>query len=160
MRQFLKQRIRVLLVCTNPQVQSQLVSMLTGFEFYVDYVDNVNDALVRFKSYRHPVVLIDESLLGATPQRLLDLFRLVQRDCLVLAIAPAGQSHEVLQRVEHGLFDILETPINPVDLRFRVRRLLKQHANKSSLNYMRVMFLVAMFLSPLLFLLAWYRQAC
>jgi len=158
MRHFLKQRTRVLVICSDPQVQNTLVSLLTGFEFYVDYANNVSDALTRFKAYRHPVILLDETLVEVSAQRLVDLFRLVQRDCLVMAIAQPGQSHELLHRIDEGLFDIVELPIQSRDLQFRVRRLLKHHQITSSLNFMRVMALGVLLLLPLLIAFAWYHK--
>ena len=158
MRQFLKQRTRVLVICADPEVQNTLVSLLSGFEFYVDYVDNVSDALVRFKAYRHPVILLDETLVETSAQRLLDLFRLVQRDCLVMAVVPPGGTQQLLQRVSVGLFDTVELPIDSADLQFRIRRLLKHHELTSSLNFMKVMGIALGLLLPLAFALAWWHR--
>ncbi len=157
MRRFLKQRTRVLVICADPQVRSTLVALLTGFEFYVDYVDNIALALAKFKAYRHPVVLLDETLIDGSPRRLVDLFRLVQNDCLIMVIAKQGGNHEHLFSIDQGLFDVLELPIEAKSLQFRIRRLLSHHQVTSSLNFMRIMALVVVLFLPLLVLFVRYQ---
>lgn len=156
MRCFLKQRIRVLVVCVDPVVQNLMVSLLTGFEFYVDYVDNMNDALARFKAYRHPVVLLDQSLNKPSVRRLPGFLHMVQRDCLVVAIAQPGKGLEIMRRRDVNYFDIVELPVHSYDLQFRIRRLLKHHEAMSSLNFLQMLGLAVIQLVPPLLALAWY----
>lgn len=141
MRYFLQQRIRVLVVCKDPEVQNVMVALLTGFEFYVDYVDNVNEAVARFKAYRHPVVLLDQTFAVAQVRRLLKLFLLVQRDCLVMAISQPDQNLEELHRMDPGVFDLVELPVCSHDMQFRVRRLLRHHQTVCTLNFLKMMVL-------------------
>lgn len=158
MRCFLKQRIRVLVVCVDPMVENLVVSLLTGFEFYVDYVDNMPAALERFKTYRHPVVLLDQSLPKVSLRRLPGYLRMLQRDCLVVAIAQPGQGHEITRRMDGNYYDIVELPVTSHDLLFRVRRLLKQHENASSIHFLRLLGVALLQLFPPLLALAWYLK--
>jgi DNA-binding response OmpR family regulator len=153
MRKFLKNRPRLLVICKDKEVSHDLVMLLTGFGYYVDYVETRKDGLNKFRHYKHSVVFLDTAALPKYPKRMLSLFKYYKRNPIVLIVANKHEENRVYRFIEYGMYDLVELPLRAEVLAFRLRHLLLYNTLLGRNEYLQTILIMTRLAIPLLILL-------
>ena len=153
MRKLYKNRPRLLLICSDTEVKNQLVTLISGYDYWVDAFEDLPSGYSSFKAYRHQVVMIDEAYLGKGGDQTVDLFKKIQRYCVVLGLVPAYRPNRVEQLMKSKLYDVVETPVFPEHLHHKIRRVVQFHKIVVLFNYFRFLILFMMLVVPLVLII-------
>ena len=151
MRRLYKNRPRLLVVCSNEQVSHQLETLLSGYDYLVDVERNLEGGYARFKAYRHQVILVDEEFLGKNPDKVLNLFKKIQKFFVFMALVPAYRPNRVEELLSEHVYDVVETPVFPERLHQQVRRVISHQRLMIAFNYLRFVLLFLVLLGPFFF---------
>jgi DNA-binding response OmpR family regulator len=124
MKRFNRSRPRLLVICGDHAVRSDLVTLLTGYGYFVDYVGSRDEGIRKFTQHKHAVVIIDVPALPRFPERMFRVFRVYSRNPIILVAAHRGEERIVYPYLDEGAYDILELPLQADYLHFRLRRLV------------------------------------
>ena len=156
MKIFTKNRVRLLVLSTDEHILDDLATMLTGYEFYVDYLSSMKEGLRKFRAYRHSIVLVDERMIPPTSRRLFAAFFKVQENCLILPLIHPENGERVGKYLEDGAYSSLNLPLNAREIHERLERLMLFYNTNIKLNFYKVLGLNFVLILPILLGLAWY----
>ncbi len=151
----LRPRKKLLLLSADHQMRDDLMALLTGMGFYVDYEDTLTKALDRFRNVRHSVVFIDERYTPSNSARLYQAFYRIQTNCIVVALVDYENRAHVFSHLADGAWDIMTLPLMHEEVVSKVQRLVKHHQLISSVNFLKHLVLFLLLLFPLLALTIW-----
>jgi DNA-binding NtrC family response regulator len=97
-------RPRLLIISPDDSYQKDLVAILTGFGFYIDYQSSLKEAMRSFKTHRHALVFIDEELFPPSVERLFHLFRKIQKRCVIIVLNTGAVTSRYLNA---GAYDVI-----------------------------------------------------
>ncbi len=156
MKIFKKNRIRLLVLSQDEVILDNLATMLTGYDFYVDYLSSMKDGVRKFRAFRHPIVLVDERMIPPTSRRLFATFFKVQENCLILPMIHPENGERVGKYLEDGAYSSLNLPLNAREIHERLERLMLFYNTMTKLNYSKILFLNFVLILPILMGSFWY----
>jgi len=124
-RSFEKNRPRLLVVCRNPAVRNDLVTLLTGYGYYVDYESSRQAGIESFQEHKQPIVILDVPALTPSPARVFRLFRVYRRNPVLLIAASKEEEARIYPYMRSGVYDIVQLPLRTEYLQFILRRLME-----------------------------------
>ncbi len=133
LRSFEKNRPRLLVICRNAAVRNDLVTLLTGYGYYVDYVDTRKAGIESFQEHKQPIVIMDVPALTPSPGRVFRLFRVYRRNPVLLIAASREEETRLYPYLRSGVFDIVQLPLRTEYLPFVLRRLM-EHSRLANQN--------------------------
>lgn len=130
-------------------VRNDLITLLTGFGYYVDYVNTRIEGLKKYRHYKHAIVIFDVPALPRFPKRVFRLFRFFSRNPIIL-IAAKPQEQPLINKYieERGVFDTIELPLHVNVLAFKLRRLLEHNLLQANNEFMRLLITLILFAIP------------
>lgn len=146
-------RPRLLVVSKQPSLRNDLVTLLTGYNYYVDYAETRQDGVRRFRHHKHVVVILDVDALPSSPHRLFAVFKAYRENPIILIAARREEEDRVYPFLEAGCFDILEVPLRVEYLHHKLRRVVQFHENMVQNQYHRILLLALAFSAPVWLLL-------
>jgi DNA-binding NtrC family response regulator len=120
-------RQRVLIISKSPELRSELVTLLSGYGYFVEFCSNRKDGIRKFRSHKQPIVILDVPTLRAYSNRLFRFFQMVRRNTIVLIAATKGEEPEAFERLALGAFDILNLPLKTDFLKLTLSRAFLHH---------------------------------
>ena len=149
MSKFYKNRPRVLIISRNPQVQSDLVMLFTGYGYFVDYVKSRSEGISKFRQNKQPIVVIDVPALPRFPDRMFRLFKVYRRNPIILVAAHADEEKRVYRYLNKGVYDILSLPIKSEMVHHKLRRLVDYNQSKAQNEFMRTLITLTLLITPI-----------
>ncbi|NLB64079.1 MAG: hypothetical protein GX801_08240 [Fibrobacter sp.] len=153
MKRLLKPRKRLLLILKESPQREQLMAILSGMGFWIDYETDMKTALEKFKHYRHPVVFVDEEELPKKSARLFSLFYKIQQNVAVVCMVKPERRGLVYTYLAHGAWDVITIPLRTKEVVPKVRRLLERYELSSTTVYFQYLLLFSWFLFTIWFLI-------
>ncbi|MFP4416725.1 MAG: hypothetical protein ACOC4C_03095 [Fibrobacterota bacterium] len=147
-RNFQKNRPRLLIISKNSEVRHDLVTLLTGYGYYVDYVDNREDGIHNYREHKHHIVIMDVASLPSDPERMFSLFQAYKKNPVILVAAHKQQEYMVYPYMQQGVYDIVQLPLKIHYLRFILRRLVEHSRMEAKNEFMRSFLKLLFFISP------------
>jgi two-component system response regulator ResD len=147
---------RLLIISKDPLVRNDMIMLLSGCGYFVDYVENRSEGIAKFRSFKHAVVILDVHALPRSPQRLLKLFKMYKKNPIILIVAEKNDEPRLYPYMQLGIFDIVTLPFHVDYLYFILRRLI-EHSRLTAFNeFARLMLLMTFITLPIWFVAIWF----
>ncbi len=124
MRKFDKNRKRLLIICADQLIKNKLVTLLTSYGYFVDYVATRQEGVQKFKQHKQGIIIFDADLLPRYPKHLFRLFSVNLSKPKILIAANPEQQIRLYPYLNNGVYDIIQVPLNFENLDFILRRLV------------------------------------
>lgn len=111
MRVFEKARTRLLVIAQDFKVRESLVTLLTGYGYYVDYEEDREKGLKSFTKYRQAVVIIDLASLPSDPEEMMHLFMMHKKNPIIIIAVESKDENQVFKYLKKGVYDVLYLPL-------------------------------------------------
>lgn len=124
MRKFEKNRTRLLVICADQLITNKMVTLLTSYGFYVDYVTTRKEGIQKFKQHKQSIIIYDAALLPKYPKHLFKIFSLYMNNPKILIAAKPEQQQKIYPYLNNGLYDLIQVPLDYENFDFILRRLV------------------------------------
>ena len=111
MKVFEKARTRLLVIAQDQKVRESLVTLLTGYGYYVDYEQDRDKGIKSFIKYRQAVVIIDLPSLPSDPEEIMRLFMMHKKNPIIILAVETKDEKHVLKYLKKGVYDVLYLPL-------------------------------------------------
>ena len=119
-----KNRTRLLIICRDQNLTNDLVTLLTGYGYYVDYVYTRKEGIIKYKQYKQAIVIFDAASLPKYPKHLFRIFRFYKNNPKILIAAKSEEEQKIYPFLNNGVYDIIQVPLRFEYLDFNLRRLV------------------------------------
>lgn len=150
----LKNRPRLLIISKDHKVQNDLVTLLTGYGYYVDYVVSRTQAVSKFKNYKHSVVILDFKSYISNGKRFFDVLQAYKKNPVVCVTADKDEEPLTYKYLQQGLYDIIQLPLKVDYLDFVLRRLIDNSALTVRYEFLKLLIMILFFATPLFIMAA------
>jgi len=82
-----RNRSRLLIISRDRTVRNDMIMLLSGCGYFVDYVETRAEGIAKYRNFKHAVVILDVHALPRSPQRLLKLFQMYKKNPIILIVA-------------------------------------------------------------------------
>lgn len=120
-------RHRVLVISRSRDLRNELVTLLSGYGYFVEYCQSRMEGIRKFRAHKQSIVILDVPVLRTFPQRLFRFIRMIRRNTIVLIAANRKEEAEAVQRLDLGAYDILHLPLKTDFLKLTLKRALDHH---------------------------------
>jgi len=124
MKKFEKNRTRLLIICEDQTVSNDLVTLLTGYGYYVDYVSSRKEGIIKYRQYKQAIVIFDAASLPKYPRHLFKVFSYYSSNPKILIAARPEEETKIYPFLNDGVYDIIQLPLRYDYLDFNLRRLV------------------------------------
>ena len=151
---FATDRQRVLVISRNAEVRNELVTLLSGYGYFVEYCQTRMEGVRKFRAHKQPIVILDMPVVRVFPKRLLRFIQRVRRNTIILIAAHKMEETEAFERVASGAYDILNLPLKTELLKLTLNRALMHHRLTLENLFIKNAVFFALLILPLWALLA------
>jgi DNA-binding NtrC family response regulator len=120
-------RQRVLVMSRNSEMRHELVTLLSGYGYYVEESQSRVDGVRKFRAHKQPIIILDMPMLRLFPRRLIDFFQKVRKNTIVLVAAHKREEDDAYQYLRLGAYDLLNLPLKTDSLKLTLNRALTYH---------------------------------
>lgn len=145
---------RLLVICRDYNVRHELVMLLSGYGYYVDYEDNVKDGLKRFIQTKHVIVIMDKKALPKEETNLMSRFMVYQRNPIILVAVEREDEKDMVRYLKSGVYDLILLPLEVERLDFVLQRLVDHSNLNFKFEFLKILVVIAGMTIPLLILFA------
>lgn len=150
----LTNRPRLLIISKDHNVQNDLVTLLTGYGYYVDYVRTRTEGVVKFKNYKHSVVILDFNSYISNGKRLFDILKAYKRNPVVCVTATKDEEPLTYKYLQEGVYDIIQLPLKVEYLDFVLNRLIDNSVTNIKYEFLHLLIAILFFSTPLVIMAA------
>lgn len=148
MKKFNKNRTRLLVICQDGRLSNDLVTLLTGYGYYVDYVTSWKEGIQKFSQHKQTIVLIDAASLPKYPKHLLQMFRFYTLNPKIMIVATKEEEEKLYPYLDNGVFDIIQVPLRYDYIDFNLRRLVSYDRVCAQYTFLRMILELLYLSSP------------
>lgn len=152
-------RHRVLVISRSLDLRNELVTLLSGYGYFVEYSHSRREGVRKFRSHKQSIVILDMPVLRSLPQRLFRFIRMIRRNAIVLIAANRNEEAEAVQRLNLGAYDILHLPLKTDFLKLTLQRALEHHQLMIEGIFVKNVIFFGLLLLPIWALLAYLLLA-
>ena len=145
---------RLLVICSESSVRSDIVTLLSGYGYYVDYESNINDGINRFKQTKHTIAILDAQALRNEHESLMQRFTVYKRNPIILVAAEKKDELDMIPFLKSGVYDILPLPLEVNRLDFVLKRLIDHSRLQYKHEFLKFFIVIAGLFIPHIILLA------
>jgi DNA-binding response OmpR family regulator len=149
-------RPRLLVISKDTQVRNDLVILLSGCGYFVDYVVTRSEGMAKFRSFKHAVVIMDVHALPKFPKRMLRLFRVYKKNPIILIVARSDEAYQVYPFMRLGIFDVITLPFQADHLYIVLKRLVEHSRLLAQHEFIRRFISVLLITLPLWGTFLWF----
>jgi DNA-binding response OmpR family regulator len=149
-------RPRLLVISKDSQVRNDLVILLSGCGYFVDYVVNRSEGIAKYRSFKHAVVIMDVHALPRFPKRMLRLFRVYKKNPIILIVARTEDAHQVYPFMRLGVFDVITLPFQADHLYIVLKRLVEHSRLLAQHEFIRRFITVLLITLPVWGIFLWF----
>jgi DNA-binding NtrC family response regulator len=120
-------RQRVLVISRSIDLRNELVTLLSGYGYFVEFCQSRMEGIRKFRAHKQPIVILDIPVLRIFPKRLFRLIRMVRHNTIVLIAANKNEEGEAFLHLGLGAYDILNLPLKTDFLKLTLSRALTHH---------------------------------
>ena len=145
----LKNRPRLLIISKDHKVQNDLVTLLTGYDYYVDYVRTRSEGVTKFKNYKHSVVILDFKSYISNGNRFFEILKAIKKNPVVCVTADKDEEPLTYRYLQEGLYDIIQLPLKVDYLDFVLKRLIDNSTLTIRYEFLKLLLMILFFSTPL-----------
>ncbi len=120
-------RQRVLVISKNDDLGHELVTILSGYGYFVEHVPDRMEGMRRFRAHKQSILIFDVHSLRRFSKRIFAMIKTVQKNAIVLVAANPGEEELAFQQLKLGAYDILSVPLKMDFLKLTLNRALDHH---------------------------------
>lgn len=152
MRFLNENRPRLLVISQEDSFQNELVTLMTGYGFYVDYLSTLKDGLRKFKSFRHVIIMLQADELEQNIEKAFRLFNKVQKNVKIVILT---NNLEMSPRfLNAGAFDVISKDQSVAESSAQLSRLVMTYRSMVRYNWMKFTLVLMALAVPVLIMLA------
>jgi DNA-binding NtrC family response regulator len=151
-----KNRPRLLIISKDQTVRNDLVILLSGCGYFVDYVETRSEGITKFRNFKHAIVILDVQALPRHPQRMLNLFRVHKKNPIILIAAHRDEEELVYPFMKLGIFDIVTLPFKADYLYFVLKRLVEHSRLTAQNEFVRMYIFIIFITMPIWWVAIWF----
>lgn len=145
-----KSRPRLLIICKEDRLRTDLITLLTGYGYFVDYVEDRKDGLKKFQQHKQLIVIIDIPALPRDPEKIFKEFLVYKKNPIILIAAKKEEQDYVKKYLERReVYDILHLPLNVNSVKITLRRLVGYSQLMARNEFLRILIELLIFFMPL-----------
>ncbi|MDD5676172.1 MAG: hypothetical protein PHC61_18515 [Chitinivibrionales bacterium] len=149
-------RPRLLIISKEPLLRNDLIILLSGCGYFVDFVETRSEGIVKFRHFKHAVVIMDVHALPKYPQRMLRLFRVYKKNPIILIAAHGDEAERVYPFMRLGIFDVVALPLQVDHLYYVLRRLVDHSRLMAHNEFVRMYLVLVLITMPVWWVAIWY----
>lgn len=149
MRKFEQNRTRLLIICKDEQITNDLITLLTGYGYYVDYVASRKEGIIKFKQHKQAIVIFDAASLPRNPKHLFRVFNVYMKNPKILIAARREEEAKIYPYLDKGVYDIIQIPLRFEYLDFNLRRLVSYDHLTARHEFLKILINTFLLSSPL-----------
>ena len=149
MSKFNKNRTRLLVICRDEHLTNDFVTILTGYGYYVDYVQTLREGVDKFKQHKQAIVIIDAAFLPEIPTQTFGVFRFYSINAKILIAATKDEEPKIYPYLDNGVYDIIQVPLRYEYLDFNLRRLVDYDMISSRYAFLKFLMQLVFFSIPI-----------
>ncbi len=149
-------RHRVLVISRSSELRNELVTLLSGYGYFVEYCQSRLEGIRKFRAHKQPIVILDVPVLRIFPQRLLRFLHQVRKNTIVLIAAHKNEEVEAFEKLAlGGAYDILNLPLKTEFLKLTLSRALAQHQLTLENIFVKNVLFFGLLMAPIWLVLAY-----
>jgi len=145
---FMQHRNRLLIISKDYFVRDNLVTLLTGYGYYVDYVDNRHDGLIKFREHKHDIAIIDVHSLPHVPSHLFKAFKIYQRNPVIVIAAQIDELSQIYPYLYSDVYDIIRFPLNMDYLDIALKRIVNYNELIRKNGFLKMLITIFLLTAP------------
>ena len=148
MKVFEKARTRLLVISNDIKVRDNLVMLLTGYGYFVDYVSDRDEGIASFKKNRQAVVIIDVPSLPRYPERMMRLFQSHKKNPIILIAAGHKDEKLAYLFLKKGVYDVLHLPLEMDYVEVVLKRLVCHSELLAKAEFVQTLVVMTLLVMP------------
>lgn len=148
-------RHRVLVISRAAELRNELVTLLSGYGYFVEFSPTRQEGVRRFRSHKQSIVILDMPVLRNFPHRLFRFIRTIRKNTIVLIAAHRKEEAEAVERMDLGAYDILHLPLKTDFLKLTLSRALAHHKSSVENIFLKNVLFFGLLMGPLWILLTY-----
>lgn len=120
-------RHRVLVISKNDQLRSDLVTLLSGYGYFVEDCADRLEGMRQFRAHKQSIIILDIPALRRFSRRIFSLINLIQRHAIILIAAYKHETELAFHHLNLGAYDILDLPLKTEFLIHTLKRAQLYH---------------------------------
>jgi DNA-binding NtrC family response regulator len=149
-------RHRVLVISRSADLRNELVTLLSGYGFFVEFCQSRMEGVRKFRAHKQSIVILDVPILQTVPQRLFRFFRTIRKNAIILIAANRKEEAEAVQRLDLGAYDILHLPLQTDFLKLTLSRAMEHHRLMVENIFVKNVIFFGLLILPLWALVAYF----
>jgi DNA-binding NtrC family response regulator len=146
---FRQHRTRLLVISKDEAMRNSLVTLLTGYGYFVDYVENRHDGLRKFRENKHAIAIVDVHTLPRVPAHFFRAFRIYKRNPIIVIAANDEEMPRVYPYLCRDVYDILQLPLKMEYLDFTLKRLVEHNRLMKNNEFLKMLLLMLALIAPI-----------
>jgi DNA-binding NtrC family response regulator len=146
---FRQHRTRLLVISKDYGVRDSLVTLLTGYGYFVDYVENMHEGLIKFREFKHAVAIVDVHSLPHIPAHFFKAFRIYQRNPVIVIAANENEMPRLYPYLYSDVYDILQLPLKTDYLDLVLKRLVGYNRLLKTNEFYKTLAIMLALIAPL-----------
>lgn len=151
-----KNMSRLLIISKDPAVRNDMIILLSGCGYFVDYVETRSEGITKFRNFKHAVVILDVHALPRSPHRMLRLFRMYKKNPIILIVAEKSDETKLFPYMQLGIFDIVTLPFHVDYLYFVLKRLIEHSKLTAQNEFSKILIMMFLFTMPIWLIAIWF----
>lgn len=137
------------LIIGRKSLHEDLNGILSGYGYFVEHCLTRLEGVVRFRSHRQALVILDMEAIQGFPERLFRFFRLVRKNAIVLVTVDDKTGPQAARYLIWGAHDVLHMPLKRDNLNFILSRTSAYHRSLVRSTFYKSMLYFGLAMLPL-----------
>jgi len=151
-------RHRVLVISKNDDLRNDLVTLLSGYGYFVDDFKDRLEGIRQFRAHKQSIIILDIPILRRFSKRIFYLIKMIQINAVVLIAAHHKETQIAFQHMKKGAYDILNLPLKTEFLIQTIERAQSHHRTILENMFVKNVLFFGLLMAPL-WLLTFYLIA-
>lgn len=148
-------RHRVLVISKNDHLRNDLVTLISGYGYFVEDCPNRLEGIHRFRAHKQSIVIIDIPSLRRFSKRIFHLISNIQQNAIVLLAAYKPEQRLAFEHLKLGAYDILNLPLKTESLIHTLNRAQSHHKMLIDNMFLKNILFFGLLMTPLWLLTAY-----
>lgn len=142
-------RHRVLVISRSLDLRNELVTLLSGYGYFVEFSSNRREGVRKFRSHKQSILILDVPVLKCFPKRLFRFIRTIRKNTIVLIAAHRKEESEAVERLDLGAYDILHLPLRTDFLKLTLKRAIEHQLTMVENIFVKNVIFFGLVMSPI-----------
>ena len=151
-------RHRVLIISKNDELRSDLVTLLSGYGYYVEDFKDRLEGIKQFRAHKQSIIILDIPILRKFSKRIFFLIKMIQKNAIILVAAHQKDTQRAFVHMREGAYDILNLPLKTEFLIQTIERAQSHHRTILENMFVKNVLFFGILMAPL-WLLTFYLIA-